>query len=117
MTFRSASSVTLVAFAAVVAACSGSSAAKSGADSTANAKMPDSAAGAVWDAVRRLPDRQRSIVVLHYVDQLSTAEIGDLLGLSASTVQTHLARSRDRLAVLLEATLPDATPRKEGDHR
>ena len=75
------------------------------------------AAGAVWDAVRRLPDRQRSIVVLHYVDQLSTAEIGDLLGLSASTVQTHLARSRDRLAVLLEATLPDATPRKEGDHR
>jgi RNA polymerase sigma-70 factor (ECF subfamily) len=68
---------------------------------------PTGEAGTVWDAVRRLPDRQRSIVVLHYVDQLSTAEIGDLLGLSASTVQTHLARSRDRLATILE----------EGDHR
>ena len=59
------------------------------------------ARAALWDAVRDLPDRQTAVVVLHYVDDLSTAEIGELLGLSASTVQTHLTRARARLADVL----------------
>lgn len=73
MTFRSASSVTLVAIAAVVAACSGSSSTKSGTDSTANAKRPDSAAGAVVanaagpDTGRKLPPNHMGrIPVLEY---------------------------------------------------
>jgi RNA polymerase sigma-70 factor (sigma-E family) len=57
---------------------------------------------ALWAAVRRLPDRQLAVVVLHYVDELSTAEIGALLGCSASTVQTHLTRARERLGQLLK---------------
>jgi RNA polymerase sigma-70 factor (sigma-E family) len=63
---------------------------------------------ALWEAVRSLPDRQLSVVVLHYVDECSTAEIGELLGCSASTVQTHLARARERLGRLLEKRPPDS---------
>jgi RNA polymerase sigma-70 factor (ECF subfamily) len=63
---------------------------------------------AIWDAVRTLPDRQRTIVVLHYVDGLTTPEIGELLELTPSTVQTHLGRARQRLADLL-------APLTEGD--
>jgi RNA polymerase sigma factor (sigma-70 family) len=48
------------------------------------------------------------VVVLHYVDECSTAEIGELLGCSASTVQTHLARARERLGRLLEKRPPDS---------
>jgi RNA polymerase sigma-70 factor (sigma-E family) len=55
----------------------------------------------LWAAVRRLPDRQLTVVVLHYVDELSTAEIGELLGCTPSTVQTHLTRARERLGQLL----------------
>jgi RNA polymerase sigma-70 factor (sigma-E family) len=56
---------------------------------------------ALWAAVRRLPDRQLAVVVLHYVDELSTAEIGELLGCTPSTVQTHLTRARERLGQLV----------------
>lgn len=63
--------------------------------------------GAVWEAVRCLPSRQLSVVVLHYVDQRSTVEIGQLLGCSASTVQTHLARARERLGQTLTSSRTD----------
>jgi RNA polymerase sigma-70 factor (ECF subfamily) len=69
---------------------------------------------AVWAAVRRLPDRQRSIVALHYVDGLTTADIGALLDLSPSTVQTHLGRARERLAELL-GDPNEPTTKNQGD--
>jgi RNA polymerase sigma factor (sigma-70 family) len=51
----------------------------------------------IWAEVRRLPHRQAAALSLHYVDQLTTAEIGQVLGCSASTVQTHLTRGRTTL--------------------
>lgn len=56
--------------------------------------------GALWDAVRALPRRQRAAVCLHYVDGLTTAEVGAVLGCGPSTVQTHLARARAALRTL-----------------
>lgn len=66
---------------------------------------------ALWTAVRQLPARQTTVIVLHYVDDLTTAEIGELLGVSPSTVQTHLTRARERLAEVLTTTdpVPNAT--------
>jgi RNA polymerase sigma-70 factor (ECF subfamily) len=52
----------------------------------------------VWDEVRRLPRRQRQAVALRYVDQLSLAEIGEVLGCSKESVNTHLRRARSTLA-------------------
>lgn len=52
-------------------------------------------------ALRALPAQQRAAVALHYYEDQSAEEIGRMLGCSASTVRTHLARARTRLAELL----------------
>ena len=51
----------------------------------------------VWRAVHRLPRRQRQAVALHYVGQLSMAEIADVMGCSEGAVKSHLHRARDHL--------------------
>jgi len=56
----------------------------------------------VWDEVRRLPRRQAQATVLHYVDQLTIEEIGEVLGVSAGAVKTHLHRARAHLSRRLE---------------
>jgi len=57
-------------------------------------------------ALLTLPARQRAAIALHYLDDRPVAEIASLLGCSAGTVKTHLARGRAALAKLLgeEAT-------------
>jgi len=52
----------------------------------------------LWTEVRRLPPRQASILVLHYVEDLSVDQIAELLGLSGNTVKVHLHRGRAALA-------------------
>lgn len=53
--------------------------------------------GEVWDEVRRLPRRQQQAVVLHYVGQLTTEEIGEAMGCSTGAVKSHLHRARETL--------------------
>jgi len=48
-------------------------------------------------ALRTLPARQRAVVALHYLEDLSVVDTADLLDLSPSTVTTHLARARRAL--------------------
>jgi RNA polymerase sigma-70 factor (ECF subfamily) len=55
----------------------------------------------VWSAVAGLPRRQRQAFALHYLEDLSVAEIATLLELKESTVRTHLQRGRGTLARLL----------------
>lgn len=57
----------------------------------------------VWERVRRLPRRQAQAIALHYVDQLSVEEIGEVLGCSPGAVKTHLHRARTRLGRELSA--------------
>lgn len=56
-----------------------------------------------WNAVRDLPRLQRAVVALHYVDDLSVADVADVLGVSAGTVKTSLTRARAALAPTLAA--------------
>ena len=58
----------------------------------------DPADGRFWAEVRSLPRRQREVVVLRYVDQLSDAEIAEVLGCSESTVRVHAHRATTALA-------------------
>jgi RNA polymerase sigma factor (sigma-70 family) len=46
----------------------------------------------VLTAVRALPRRQRDCLALHYLLELSVAEIADTLDLSPNSVKTHLKR-------------------------
>lgn len=55
-----------------------------------------------WREVKALPRRQREAVVLHYVDDLTTAEIAEVLDIAESSVRTHLQRGREMLARKVE---------------
>lgn len=50
-----------------------------------------------WVEVRRLPSRQAQAVALHYVDDLSVAEISDVLAVAEGTVKALLHQGRERL--------------------
>jgi len=52
----------------------------------------------IWGEVRRLPARQAQVVALTYVEQLTMSEVGEVLGCSKESVNTHLRRARDTLA-------------------
>lgn len=63
----------------------------------------------VWDAVGRLPDRQRAALHLYYVEGYSTQEIADLLGCEPATTRTLLSRARMRVKNILEAGTTEET--------
>jgi RNA polymerase sigma-70 factor (ECF subfamily) len=48
---------------------------------------------AVLSAVRRLPQRQREVIVLRMWLDLDTNAVADVLGISARTVAVHLFRA------------------------
>ncbi len=60
-------------------------------------------AAAVVDQVRRLPRRERDVLVLSVWEGLSHAEIATALGIAPGTVKSRLSRARARLD-------PDAPP-------
>jgi RNA polymerase sigma factor (sigma-70 family) len=84
---------------------------RKGAESRAYDKLPtpreetaDALAGLDIDvaaAIRALPDKQRTICVLHYLMDHSVEQIADGMGVSTGTVKTQLHRARQALAARL----------------
>lgn len=62
---------------------------------------------ALIEALRGIPPRQRSAIVLHHLVGLSVMEIAQETGLPVGTVKTHLLRGRRALAARLTDDLPD----------
>lgn len=60
----------------------------------------------LWDAVRRLPPRQRDSVLLVYAEQKNHAEAATILGCSESTVSYHVHEARKALKTLLMSEMP-----------
>jgi RNA polymerase sigma-70 factor (sigma-E family) len=58
----------------------------------------------VWLALRKLPPRQRAVLVLRYFHDLSETQVGEILQCAPSTVSSTVARSLSRLRGLLEPT-------------
>jgi RNA polymerase sigma-70 factor (ECF subfamily) len=56
----------------------------------------------VAEALRELSPRQREVVVLHYGLDLAQDQVGDLLGISRSTVATTLFDARKGLGLVIE---------------
>lgn len=54
-------------------------------------------AGAVAQALRRLPARQRAVIVLRYLEDRSESEVAHILGTHVGTVRSHAARALYRL--------------------
>ena len=63
----------------------------------------DGTAAEVILAIRRLPERQRAVIALYYLDDRSPREIASLLGIATATVSVHLHGARARLRSILEA--------------
>ena len=58
-------------------------------------------ARALLTAVRQLPNRQRTVIMLSHFDGRSTREVSEMTGLSESTVRVHLFRGLRRLRGLV----------------
>jgi RNA polymerase sigma-70 factor (ECF subfamily) len=58
---------------------------------------------AVWEAASRLPDRQRTVFLLRFVDDMDIAEIASATGLTCNAVNVHLFRAVRAIRKRLEA--------------
>lgn len=67
------------------------------------APEPDDAAERLWEAVRRLPDKQCQAVTLVYGEALTHAEAADLMGCAEATVSWHIHEARKRLKIIVSA--------------
>jgi RNA polymerase sigma-70 factor (ECF subfamily) len=67
-------------------------------------------AGIVEAAVRRLPPKDREIVMLHDWEELTRQQIADVVGLSKAAVDKRLSRAYRRLARQLSCYLEPAPP-------
>jgi RNA polymerase sigma-70 factor (ECF subfamily) len=57
---------------------------------------------AVREAIDRLPESYRTVLVLRDIEELDTAEVAELLGISANAVKIRLHRARQALRTLLD---------------
>lgn len=62
----------------------------------------EAAGEALRGALRRLPERYRTAIYLHYYEGLSTEEIARILGEKPTTIRTRLRRGREKLRTMLE---------------
>jgi RNA polymerase sigma-70 factor (sigma-E family) len=61
-------------------------------------------------ALRDLPKRQREAIALHYLADLSDAQVAEALGVSVGTVKTHIHRGLQSLRSRLGPELEEVTP-------
>jgi len=64
--------------------------------------LDDELAAEVQRAIASLPALQREALVLFEYEDLSLAEIGDIVGVDSNTVKARLFRARDKLRAKLE---------------
>jgi RNA polymerase sigma-70 factor (ECF subfamily) len=57
---------------------------------------------AVREAISKLPDAYRIVLQLRDIEEMSTAEVAEILGVTANTVKIRLHRARQALRTLLE---------------
>lgn len=60
------------------------------------------AAEEIREAISKLPDHHRTVVVLRYLQDFSYNEIAESLDLPLNTVKSYLFRARQQLQVLLQ---------------
>lgn len=76
-------------------------------EAAANAAAPTPEPSPLADALAALPGKYRSVVHLHYYENLSTEEIAAVTGQRASTVRSQLTRARALLRDILKGGLDE----------
>lgn len=64
----------------------------------------------VREAIDRLPESHRNVLLLRDIEELDTAETAAVLGISENAVKTRLHRARVALRELLDPTLREEAP-------
>jgi RNA polymerase sigma-70 factor, ECF subfamily len=59
---------------------------------------------AIWTAAAGLPERQRTVFLLRFVEDLDLLEIAEVTGMKEGTVKTHLFRALESVRARLEGT-------------
>ena len=59
----------------------------------------------VRNAIACLPDNDREVVVLFYLEELSTAEVAEALSIKPGAAATRLSRAREKLKQMLDPIL------------
>ncbi len=70
----------------------------------------------VQDLLEKLPESERTVVILHYLGEMTCQEIGKFLGVSPNTVKSRLSRARIRLReeeATIQVTLGNITLSKD----
>jgi RNA polymerase sigma-70 factor (ECF subfamily) len=82
-------------------------------DSPEEQVMVKQARDSVRAAVRRLPERLQSPVILYYLENMSVGEISEILEISVENAKSRLHRARKKLREILEK---DATADDFGEY-
>lgn len=69
----------------------------------------------IRQALSTLSPEQQTVIVLHYFEDMSVADIADLAAMKVGTVKSHLHRGRAALRLLLEPSLSQDGLSKPGD--
>lgn len=70
----------------------------------------DLARADVSSAIQQLPEEQRSVLLLVSVEDLSYAQVAEVLAIPIGTVMSRLSRARERLRQILENPARGARP-------
>lgn len=65
-------------------------------DPNSNLKMD------VYDALRRLNDKERTCIVLQIIDGYQINKISEITGMAQGTVKSHIFRGKEKLAMFLK---------------
>jgi len=53
------------------------------------------------EALETLPERERHVFMLRYLNELSVAEVAEILGIAAGTVKAHASHAQEKLKFML----------------
>ena len=56
----------------------------------------------LYNALDKIPDKERAAIILHYFEELSIKEIASILQIPAGTVKYHLSNGRNHLKSILK---------------
>jgi RNA polymerase sigma-70 factor (sigma-E family) len=56
---------------------------------------------AMWRAIQQLPPRQRAVIALRYYEDLSEAQIAEVLGCSVGTVKSQASKAMSKLRQMI----------------
>ncbi|MBX9907051.1 sigma-70 family RNA polymerase sigma factor [Patescibacteria group bacterium] len=74
----------------------------SGGESSEKVHLEESDRAAISEALERLPQKYRDVLVLRFFEERTYEEIADILEMPIGTVATLVFRAKDRLRILLE---------------